>query len=169
VVQDESGIRSVFRDSGLRAPVPSYREQLMTKKMTSLKVALLSVLILGSLCFSEICFCNQYKEISLAKKVEYSDLVLIVKVIAVTSKVCAPMNRCASVSIKSTLKGSAPKDIQMLFGGPIAESDPLCCKVGSTYLVFLKNVKGKYYQSANGPYGIYLTNAEHVARNVNGS
>jgi hypothetical protein len=132
----------------------------MARKFTYSKISLLSILIVCALCFSEIGLCNQYKEFSLAKKVEYSDLVLIVKVISVTSKECIGMSSCASVRIKSTLKGAPTKDIEIMFDGPIAESDPLCCKVGSTYLVFLKNVKGKYYQSTNGPYGTYMTNAE---------
>lgn len=132
----------------------------MARKMTYSKISILSTLIICALCFSEVGLCNKYKELSLAKKVEYSDLVLIGKVISVTSKKCIGMSSCASVVIRSTLKGAPAKDIEIMFDGPIAESDPLCCKVGSTYLMFLKNVKGKYYQSTNGPYGIYLTNTD---------
>ena len=132
----------------------------MARKLTYLKISILSIFIFCALCFSEIVFCNQYKEFSLAQKVENSDVVLIVKVISVSSKECIGMSSCASVKIQSTLKGAPTKDIEIMFDGPIAESDPLCCKVGSTYLVFLKNVKGKYYQSTNGPYGIYVTNTD---------
>ncbi len=132
----------------------------MSIKSTYSKMALLGVLFFCILCFSEIAFCNQYVELSLAKKVEHSDLVLIVKVVSVSSKECTGMSRCASVKVQSTLKGAAPKDIEIMFDGPMAESDPLCCKIGTTYLVFLKNVKGKYYQSTNGPYGIYATNSD---------
>ena len=31
----------------------------------------------------------------------------------------------------------------------------LCCEVGQTYLLFLKRTKGAYFQSSNGPFGIY--------------
>lgn len=129
----------------------------MIEKKVYSKISLMLLLVAGSLCFPEISLCNQYKELSLVKKVEQSDLVLIVKIISVTSKDCIEMNSCASVKIQSVLKGVPDKDIKMIFDGPIAELNPSCCKVGSTYLAFLKKVKDKYYQSANGPYGIYET------------
>ena len=127
----------------------------MIKKKTYSKISLITLLVVGALCFSEISRCNQYKELSLVKKVERSDLILIIKVISVTSKNCIEMNRCASVKIRSALKGMPGKDIRIIFDGPIAELNPLFCKVGSTYLAFLKKIKDEYYQSTNGSYGIY--------------
>jgi len=51
------------------------------------------------LCFSEAGVCNQCKDLGLDKKVENSDLVLVVKVVSVSPKDCVAMYVCGSVDI----------------------------------------------------------------------
>lgn len=98
---------------------------------------------------------NQQREMTLSEKVESSDLVLVASVVAVDGWECLGMHRCARLNVATTLKGTAPVDMAVLFDGPIAEENPLCCEVGQTYLFFLKRTKGSYFQSTNGPFGIY--------------
>jgi hypothetical protein len=98
---------------------------------------------------------NQQREMKLSDKVERSDLVLMASVVAIGDGECLGMYRCARLDVATTLKGKAPVDMAVLFDGPIAEENPLCCEVGQTYLFFLKRTKGAYFQSTNGPFGIY--------------
>lgn len=100
--------------------------------------------------------CNQYKELTLSQKVDASDTVLIARVASVYKNGCLKMNSCARLKILTVLKGKSSENMAVLFDGPIAESDPLCCEVGHDYLFFLKRVNGIYYQSSNGPFGVYL-------------
>ncbi|UPG85199.1 hypothetical protein L2Y94_18095 [Luteibacter aegosomatis] len=127
-----------------------------TRTSKNPKILPLSTLASALLCCSQTGYSNQYKEISLSQKVENSDLVLIAKIASINTKSCVELSSCASVRVKSLLKGEPPKDFEVLFNGPIAEEDPLCCKIGSTYLMFLRKFEDRYYQSTNGPYGIYL-------------
>ncbi|WP_413624406.1 hypothetical protein [Luteibacter sp. Lutesp34] len=98
---------------------------------------------------------NQQHEMTLSEKVESSDLVLMASIVAVGDGECLAMHRCARLNVATMLKGKAPVDMAVLFDGPIAEENPLCCEVGQTYLLFLKRTKGAYFQSTNGPFGIY--------------
>ncbi len=126
-----------------------------TRTSKNSKILPLSILASALLCCSQAGLSNQYKETSLSQKVENSDLVLIGKIASINSKSCVELSSCASVQVKSLLKGTPPKDFEILFNGPIAEENPLCCKIGETYLMFLRKFKDRYYQSTNGPYGIY--------------
>lgn len=98
---------------------------------------------------------NHYPELTLSEKVQASDIVVIARVVTVNAGGCPDMYRCARLTISTTLKGSPPATTDVLFDGPLAEADPRCCEVGQSYLFFLKNVKGPYFQSSNGPFGIY--------------
>jgi hypothetical protein len=98
---------------------------------------------------------NQYKEATLGQKVANSDEVIIGQVTSTSQTDCLPSFSCATVNIVKQLKGSGASKVVVLFDGPIAEQNPICCKVGATYVFFLKHVKAIYYESANGPYGIY--------------
>lgn len=101
---------------------------------------------------------NQYREISLGAKVSNSDLVIIGQVISTSTSDCLNLFSCATVKINTRLKGSEVATVKVLFHGPIAEENPICCKVGATYVLFLKHARNGYYVSVNGPYGIYQTN-----------
>jgi len=115
----------------------------------SLTIALLFVLWPG------IAESNQTREMTLSRKVDTSDIVLIARVVAVDDGKCLDMYRCAKLSVSTVLKGDVPREFAVLFDGPIAEADPPCCDVGQTYLFFLKKAKGPYFQSVNGPFGVY--------------
>jgi hypothetical protein len=101
---------------------------------------------------------NQYREVSLSTKVANSDVVVIGQVVSTSTSDCLNLFSCATVKINTRLKGSEVSTVKVLFHGPIAEEDPICCKVGATYVFFLKHARGGYYVSVNGPYGIYQTN-----------
>jgi hypothetical protein len=116
------------------------------------------LLTLVACFFSTSALSNQYKELTLRDKVDNSNIVLIGQVTSVSKSDCLNLNSCASIKTLKLLKGSQLERISVLFDGPIAEDDPICCKVGSIYLFFLRRVKDDYYESANGPYGIYEAN-----------
>ena len=65
------------------------------------------------------------------------------------------MYSCARLKIKIVLKGQPTVGMAVLFDGPIAESDPICCKVGYDYLLFLKKARSIFYTSSDGPFGAY--------------
>jgi len=99
--------------------------------------------------------CNSYKEVSLDRKVEISELVVIAKVVSVSSVACGEKVSCAVVHVSDVLKGRAPPEIVVIFEGPIAELNPPCCEIGSTYLFFLRGDGRGHFESVNGPYGVY--------------
>jgi hypothetical protein len=101
---------------------------------------------------------NQYREVPLRTKVANSDVVIIGQVVSTSKSDCLSLFSCATVKINTLLKGSEVSPVKVLFHGPIAEEDPICCKVGATYVFFLKHARGAYFVSVNGPYGIYQTN-----------
>ncbi|GLQ97418.1 hypothetical protein [Dyella mobilis] len=101
---------------------------------------------------------NQYDEVTLGEKVANSDVVVIGKVTSVSLTNCLKMYSCAAIKIVEQLNGAKTSKILVLFDGPIAEENPICCKVGATYLFFLKHAQGPYFGTVNGPYGIYRTN-----------
>jgi hypothetical protein len=98
---------------------------------------------------------NEYKELSLSRKAAISDLVVIGRVTRVDGDGCLDMYKCAYLEMSSVLKGTPSKSFPVLFDGPIAEEESDCCEKGKTYLFFLVRVRGTYYASSNGPYGIY--------------
>lgn len=100
---------------------------------------------------------NVLKQFSLEKKVESSELVVIATVIRIEGQGCLDGYQCAYLKISSVLKGSPDAEIPVLFDGPIAEEESDCCEQGRSYLFFLTKVRGSYYASSNGPYGIYRT------------
>lgn len=71
----------------------------MTATMKHSKLSLLCGVVSFTLCFSEAGVCNQYKDLGLDKKVENSDLVLVVKVVSVSPKDCIAMYVCGSVDV----------------------------------------------------------------------
>ena len=128
----------------------------MMKRFLPVKAAALLIMTAG-LC-STIASANQYKEATLGQKVANSDQVIIGQVASTSQTDCLPSFSCATVNIVKRLKGGEVPQVVVLFDGPIAEQNTICCKVGATYLFFLKHVKASYYESENGPYGIYQTN-----------
>ncbi len=98
---------------------------------------------------------NQVVELSFAHKKAQSDLIVIGKVTSLDAKPCLHGDRCAQVRIATVLKGPARNGVVVLYEGMVAELDPLCCRVGTTYLFFLQKVRKGVYASVNGPFGIY--------------
>ena len=98
---------------------------------------------------------NHVREMSLEEKARYSDVVMIASV-ETTTKNCARKSSCATVRVLTQLKGTGSRGLIVLYDGEIAEDNPLCCKVGETYLFFLKSVGENFYRSVNGPYGVYV-------------
>ena len=127
-------------------------------KKRILPVRVVAVLIMGAGLCATIASANQYKEATLGQKVANSDEVIIGQVASTSQTDCLPSFSCATVNNVKRLKGGEVPQVVVLFDGPIAEQNPICCKVGATYIFFLKHVKAAYYESANGPYGIYQTN-----------
>ena len=99
--------------------------------------------------------CNSYREASFDKKAINSDLVFVGRVRS-TTKNCMPLTSCATVEIMTSLKGKYINNVVVLYGGAISEMQPLCCEVGHTYLFFLEEVRDTYFQSVDGPFGIYV-------------
>lgn len=128
----------------------------MKKWIQRVKVVAVLIVTVG-LC-STMAWANQYKEATLGQKVAHSDVVLIGQVVSTSQSDCLASYSCATIKIVKRLKGGEVSKVAVLFDGPVAEENPLCCKVGATYLFFLKHAKTAYYESANGPYGIYQTN-----------
>ncbi|MFC3651944.1 hypothetical protein ACFONN_10355 [Dyella humi] len=128
----------------------------MKNRISHIKAAAAMIVALG-LC-SPAAWANQYREATLGQKVASSDVVLIGQVTSTSPSDCLASFNCATIKIVKQLKGGETSKVVVLFDGPIAEENPLCCKTGVTYLFFLKRAKAGYYVSANGPYGIYQTN-----------
>ncbi|MHA6204890.1 hypothetical protein ACXU4B_10730 [Dyella soli] len=99
---------------------------------------------------------NQVPEKSLEERVATSDLVAIATVLRVDKSGCRKDFSCAHLSVSKSLKGPKVEQIVLLVDGPIAELDPACCVIGSTYLLFLQSVGGGVYGSTNGPFGAVL-------------
>lgn len=112
-------------------------------------------ILAGMFFFPSLGKCNQYREASLSQKVDASDTVVIARVVSVYTQGCLKMYSCAHLRIKIVLKGQPTVGMTVLFDGPIAEDDPICCKVGYNYLLFLKKANGIFYVSSDGPFGVY--------------
>ncbi len=111
----------------------------------------LGILVVGLLCPAHA---NHVSEMTLEEKVRGSDVVMIARV-ETTLETCERKSSCATIHVLTPLKGTAAPGLKVLYNGYIAEDNPLCCKVGETYLFFLKSVGENLYRSVNGPYGIY--------------
>lgn len=111
-------------------------------------------LLVAGLLLTGSASCNVYREIGLQEKVSRSDLVVIGTVSSISKDHCMELNSCATVKVLDVLKGDVSGPVRVLFNGEIAEMDPLCCKVGKSYLFFVRRV-GAYYRTVNGPFGIY--------------
>lgn len=111
-----------------------------------LGVLLLSVALPGQ--------CLKVEKMSLEAKVKASDLVVIGQVM-LTTLGCRKRNKCAKIKVSTVLKGKPRASVFVFFDGPIAEQNPLCCKVGGVYLFFLKHANRNFFYTADGPYGIY--------------
>lgn len=99
---------------------------------------------------------NQVPEKKLEERVALSDMVAIATVIRVDQGGCRRDFSCAHLRVTKSLKGPKVDEIVLLVDGPIAETEPACCIVGSTYLLFLQSVGGGIYSSTNGPFGAVL-------------
>lgn len=128
----------------------------MKNPILSREVVAALVLVVG--LGPTIASANQYKEATLGQKVANSDEVIIGQVVSTSQTDCLASFSCATIKVAQRLKGGEVSEVAVLFAGPIAEENPNCCKVGATYVFFLKHIKAAYYESANGPYGIYPTN-----------
>lgn len=100
-------------------------------------------------------YANALPKLSWAERSEKSDVVLIAKVTSITHDKCLDVATCARLKVLVVLKGVYKPGHMLLFDVPISEHNPKCCIIGKTYLMFLKNVRGHYYLSVNGRYGIY--------------
>lgn len=95
--------------------------------------------------------------VPLEKKVQESDLVAIGTVIAVDVHDAryVGVGRLATIRIETLLKGPAVSNVDLIYGTSIYETDPLCCELGVTYLVFLSLGERGLYSSVYGPNGVY--------------
>ncbi|WP_233842454.1 hypothetical protein [Dyella sp. 2HG41-7] len=129
---------------------------LVRSRFFAFSIAVFSILVAGLV---DPARANYVREMSLEEKVRDSDVVMIARVETTLEK-CERKSSCATVHVLKQLKGTVAPGLRVLYNGYIAEDNPLCCKVGETYLFFLKNVGENLYLSINGPYGIYVIQAE---------
>ena len=107
---------------------------------------------------------NYIPKLSLDEKVKTSDIIFIGKVISIDSEPIGKyQQKYAVVKITKSLYGiQGIKQIKVLFDGPISELNPLCCEIGFNYLFMLKKYKDDYYETSNGPYGIYKIDSSYI-------
>jgi hypothetical protein len=100
------------------------------------------------------------KEMTLDEKVSHSSIVVVGHVLSTQRGGDAPETQTeyATIRVETVLKGRPPLTFQFLTRGFVAESNPLCCQVGSKYLFFLERRNDGRYASVNGRYGVYLIN-----------
>lgn len=55
--------------------------------------------------------------------------------------------------VLSTLKGQSKSVVRVMRSTSIAEENLTCCKEKGHYILFLKRVRGRLYQSVHGDYG----------------
>jgi hypothetical protein len=103
-----------------------------------------------------VAWSNHVPEKSLEERVGTSDLVAIATVLRVDKSGCRKDFSCAHLRVTKSLKGPKVDQIVLLIDGPVAEFDPACCVIGSTYLLFLQSVGNGIYGSTNGPFGAVL-------------
>jgi hypothetical protein len=108
--------------------------------------------------FSSFAYGNTYRESGFDVKAATSDIIVVGQVNSVLKNGCPEMYKCAQVKILTTLKGDPREKIIVLYKGPIAEMQPICCELGRTYIFFLEVVNGGFSQSVDGPFGIYELN-----------
>jgi hypothetical protein len=100
-------------------------------------------------------YANILIEFSYEEKTKLSDLVVIGKVTSNDLPAVDAFGPQVKVKVLTTLKGPATSDIIVLSTSRIPESDPRCCKTGSTYMMFLRHTRtGEHLISVNGRYGI---------------
>ena len=111
--------------------------------------------VVGSLIFLPVqSWANFVADIPLSAKVARSDAVLIGRVESIKNQ-GSDTDEHAVVRVRVVLKGSPPEMIEVITNGPFTEGATECCKIGGSYLFFIRRVRGIVYLSANGQYGIY--------------
>jgi len=73
---------------------------------------------------------NAVTELSLEQKVHHSDVVVIGQVESLTPNSAGGEDDYAIVRVASILKGSPEGRIDAIYGGQIAEQNPMCCTQG---------------------------------------
>jgi hypothetical protein len=98
---------------------------------------------------------NLVTELSYDDRLLESDYVVIATVKEVTAKVRDRFDSTATATVRNVIKGAPVAELVVLRQSRIAESDPHCCEVGATYLMFLARAKegGRLYP-VNGAYGM---------------
>jgi hypothetical protein len=130
-------------------------------------VNLYKVLFLSLLCFSLPLWAVYVKETDFQDKLKNSDFVFIGEVINFKKIIDNEyLLKYAKVKVKTVLHPKVenhPEYLFFLIKGPISENHPYCCKMKIDYLFFSKRLKPDYYESVNGPYGVYeITNGNDI-------
>lgn len=117
---------------------------------------LFNLLALASLLFPVGTQANDVVDRGFEWRTLHSSDILIGEVVQAPEELCAFDSRCATVRVLSSAKGIQAGQIRVLFAGPISEMNPICCKVGGTYLFYLNRVRNsELYATSDGPFGVY--------------
>jgi len=127
-------------------------------------IGLFFALVLAFACFPLAAF--EVPKRSLEARVQAADLVILGEVVSLESS--EPGNRYAdgyaTVQVTRVLKGDAGRTIRLLYRGGISEATPDCCTIGSRYLMILRAAGSNAYESVDGPYGVFETDAAAATR-----
>jgi hypothetical protein len=110
----------------------------------------------ATLCFAPAeASANIYAEMSFEAKMADSNVVILGTVTEISPSRPALFDGLARVRTVATLKGAARDEYLVHTQSRIAESDPRCCEIGVTYLMFLgQSQKDATFYSVNGRFGI---------------
>ena len=117
-----------------------------------------NIIILGAILgvlFPIQTYANQVPELSLSKKAQQSDAVIVGKIEAVKDVANTSIGtQYAIVRVRGVLKGAVGEKIKVWIKGPIAEMNPDCCIVGNDYVLFLESTVDKNFSPTDGGYGV---------------
>ena len=98
---------------------------------------------------------NVFVELSFARKMAESELVIVGTVTSTTPSRPGRFDGTATVRTLATLKGTPQQEVVVRRQSNIAEADPNCCQVGATYAMFLRRApNGSGLVSVNGRFGM---------------
>ena len=93
---------------------------------------------------------------TLEARVASADIVVIGRVLQMRALegVDAAALGSATVRVEAIFKGSADATVELGYRSGIPEGDPICCVLGTSYLMLLKKSPSGLYESVDGPYGV---------------
>jgi hypothetical protein len=96
---------------------------------------------------------NTLVEQTYAQKYAEASLVVVGRVSRHLPETTSRYGLVSEVVVLSTLKGRRFQHVRIYTTSPDVEGDPNCCRIGTTYLMFLGRGHSEIYSSINGRYG----------------